>query len=565
MPLPYHADRPDLTFDEVLSRDLERKGDPASLVAPRRTAKGTLPPGPVSAQAQDDSARVPTQVARAGIWGLSGRAVLMLANLGATPFTIRLLGPSAYGLWALIQAILLWVNPAEIGMGVATTKYGAERYALGDAAGEAKVVWSGLAVTLATTSLVGAALALIAHPLLAMLHVRGNALIAGTWALRLTAATFVVTQLVGVVNTSQQVRLRWRQYTFIYTLTNLIGAVGVPVAIYVFSGGVTVAAAVGLVASLLFLVSLSWDSLRLQPALRYPRADRTTLRELVTYGGPYALVAVAAIPLGTGERFFLSANASTTALAYYAVAMTVATTLQVLPEQLQAPLMPALTRLHAGGHHEEHEALYRKSLSGLYLVLTPATIIVALLARPFLTLWAGTTYGSHGTILLLVALAGVWANALEWVPWSYMLSAGKTKTLALLQGAELGPYLATAWFLTNRYGALGAAIVWSARLVLEAVTLFAITGRSYHLPVLPLSERRVRSVVAPALFGLACLVAASMTGGLLARSAVAAALLAVYVVAMWWLVMTRSERHGVSNLLCDMLGLPPRRRPAHSR
>jgi O-antigen/teichoic acid export membrane protein len=508
------------------------------------------------------------QVAKAGTWGLAGRTVLLLANLGATPFTIRLLGPAAYGLWALVQAILTWANLAEGGMWAATTKYGAQRYAVGDDAGEAKVVWSGLTFVLTTTSAVALGLALGAHTILGLLNVRGSMVEAGAWALRLSCASFVVSSLVGTVNTAQQVRLRWKHYTLFSVASNLLGSVGVPLAIWLFSGGVVAAAAVGLLASSLYFLGLSWDAVRVQPALRRPRVDKATLRQLSSYGGALSVANLAAVPLLTGERFFLGANTSTTVVAYYAVAITIATTLQVLPEQLGAPLIPALSRLEAEGRHDEHRALYGKSLFGLFLVVTPATIVMALLAKPFLTLWAGSAYGAHATVLLLVALGGVWANALAWVSHDYMLSAGKTKVLALLQVAEVAPYLGAAWVLTAKWGALGAAMVWSGRLVLDAVAQLLIVRRLYHLPVVPLSERRLRSVVAPILLGLSCLGASALSGGLIARCAMASVILAGYAVVVWCIVLTARERQGVVSLLGKMLGSSPRRgrrRPAHAR
>jgi O-antigen/teichoic acid export membrane protein len=497
---------------------------------------------------------MPAQVGRASTWGFSGRAILLLANFASTPFTIRLLGPSAYGLWALIQTILLWVQPAEAGQSMATTKYGAERYAAGDAAGESAVVWSGLGFILMTTGFVAVALALGAHVLLALLHVSGSLLRAGTWALRVSCGTLLVSSIAGAVNTAQQVRLRWKQYTVFNVSSNLTLAVGVPMAIFFFSGGVVTAAVVGLLGSLVYFLGLFWDAVHVQPALRRPRVNRATLGQLISYGWPLALVGMASVPSGTGERFFLAANTSTTAVAYYAVAMTVATTLEVLPQQVTSPLLPALSRLQAEGKDAEHRALYAKSLAGLFLAVSPVAILVALLARPFLTLWAGRAYGAHGAPLLLVALVGMWVNALGWVPNAYILSSGKTKMLAVLQGAELPCYLAAAWVLTAKWGAIGAAGVWSARLVADSVAQSIIAHRKGGLPIVPLSARRVRSMAAPTLLGVICIAVAALTEGLLVRAGTAVVLVVLYAGMVWRFVLTRNERRGVTALLAEMLG-----------
>lgn len=546
--------------------DLEAGTLPAS--ATTQYVPGSATDGAVPVMDPTDQVGMPARVARAGTWGLAGRTILLLANFGATPFTIRLLGPSAYGLWALIQAILVWAGPAEGGQGTATTKYGAERYAEHDAVGESKVIWSGLCFALFTTSSVGLALGLGARSLLEALNVSGRALGAGVWALRLASGTFVIASVAGAINTAQQVRLRWKQYTLLNVFSNLLGAIGVPLAIYFSSGGVVAAAMVGLAASLLYFIGLSWDALRVQPRLRRPRLDGATLRLLIPYGGALALANLANVGLNTGERFLLAGNASTTAVAYYAVAMTIATTLSILPEQLVLPLMPALTRLHTEGKAKEFSDLYGKSLSALFLLVTPATIVVALVAKPFLTLWAGRAYGEHGTLLLLVALVGVWANALGWVPDMYLLSVGKANVFAALQGGQLVLYLGAAWVLTERWGALGAALVWSSGWVVYSVLHLLVARRLGRLPVNPLSERRMRCASAPVLLGASCMGVATLTGGLVGRMALAAVLLVVYAFALWWFVLTARERVGVCRLLGDMVGREvrlKRRKPADAR
>jgi hypothetical protein len=97
------------------------------------------------------------------------------------------------------------------------------------------------------------------------------------------------------------------------------------------------------------------------------------------------------------------------------------------------------------------------------------------------------------------------------------------------------------------------------------IVTFAITRRSFHMPLLPLSERRARCIAAPVLLGAACLGAAHLGNDLLARLGMASVLLAAYMIATWWLVLTHRERRGVARLLRDMLNLPERGSPLHAR
>lgn len=494
------------------------------------------------------------QVAAAGAWGLAGRMVMLIANFVATPFLIRLLGPSRYGLWALLQTSVMWAWLADIGMATASTKLGSECYAHRDDRGESTIVWTALGVTGVATACIAVIVALEAPAILAhVMHARGRLLSTGVVGLRLVCALFVAQAVAGTVNTPQVVRLRWRDYTLVTTSGNLIMAIGAPVALVVLSGGVVTVAAVALGAAVFGAVGNLILAVRAQPALRRPSLEKATLQRLLAYGGALAISSLASIPLTTAERFFLAHNHSTTVVAYYGVAATVGTVLYLLPAQLVQPLLPGLAKLEAQGRFEEHRALYRRSLVGLFLVVTPAAMLLAFLAHPFLSFWAGRTYGLRSTGPVLIIIAGVWLNCLAWVPNSYLLSSGRTKLLACIDVAQIAPYLLVAWILTGRYGVIGAALVWSGRLVVQSIVLFIVVRNvAPALSFLPLSDRRWRSLATPVALGCLLLGAAILSSGAI-RFIWAGALGAAYLVVTWCWVLTTAERAGLSRLFGELM------------
>jgi O-antigen/teichoic acid export membrane protein len=512
--------------------------DAPELPSDRPATPSPEPPAPTDAQ-----------VAGAGAWGFGGRAVLLLANLIATPFLIRLLGPSRYGLWTLLLLATNWASYADLGMGIASTRFGAGYYTRGDPQGESSVVWTALGLIAVTTGCVATAIALAAHSVLAsLLHVERGLVTAGTVALRVGCAIFVLQSVAAIVNTPQVVRLRWRQWTVLTTSVNLLGTIVAPVALAVCGGGVTTVALVNLAASILLVAVNTLLAVRLQPALLHPRFDKAVLQRLLGYGGALTVAGLALVPLTTAQRFFLAHNHSTTAVAYLAVAGTVATTLQVLPGQLTAPFLPGLARLETAGRRQELRALYAKGLSGLFLLVTPAAVLLAFVGRPFLSLWAGPQYGAHSTAPFLVMLAGVWFGCLAWMPVSYLLSSGRAGVIACIRTAELVPYLVAAWILTERFGVMGAAFVWAAGCALDSVLMFAAARRAASLPCLPLSDRRLRSLAGPLALAAAALLLAQVSSGLAARLFCAAILTVAYGAAVWCFILTSRERYGITAL-----------------
>jgi O-antigen/teichoic acid export membrane protein len=439
-------------------------------------------------------------------------------------------------------------------MGLASTKFGADRYAHGDDDGESAVIWTALGITAVTTTCMALAIGITAPFIVAdVLEVRGALVGPGVLGLRIVAGVLMVQAATEIVNTPQVVRLRWRQFTLVNGLAALIAAIGPPLALTAVSGGVVTVTTVALCAAIVGALGSFVLGVRLQPAIRRPRVNRAVLRQLLSYGGALTIAGVASIPRMTAERFFLAHNHSTTVVAYYAVAATLATTLNVLPEQLVGPLLPGLVRLEAQGRIDEQRALYRKSLAALFLGLTPAAIILAFLAHPFLSLWAGPAYGLHSTGPLFVIVAGVWFNCMAWVPYNYLLSCGRTKLIARVQMAEVLPYLAGAWVLTSGYGAMGAAIVWSASFVADSVIFFTVVRRvAPQLTFSPLSERRLRSVGAPVLLACLFVAAATVSHGLPARLTWAAGLGLIYTAIVWFLVLTAGERQGLLQLVGEV-------------
>src|SRR5437660_1434783 len=108
-----------------------------------------------------------TRVARGSAWSVGGQAVTLFASLIATPFVIRLLGPEGYGVLALINVLIGYLAFTDLGMGTASTRFGADASGRGDDKGENEVavIWTSLCIAAVPSLLGAAALVLLARPL----------------------------------------------------------------------------------------------------------------------------------------------------------------------------------------------------------------------------------------------------------------------------------------------------------------------------------------------------------------------------------------------------------------
>jgi O-antigen/teichoic acid export membrane protein len=200
----------------------------------------------------------------------------------------------------------------------------------------------------------------------------------------------------------------------------------------------------------------------------------------------------------------------------------------------------------------EARRLYANALQGAFLLLTPSILLLAYIARPFLSVWAGQRYGAHSTQVAYVVFAGVWFNAMAYIPQVYLFANGRAWVIARLHLGEIIPYLLAAALVTANFGALGAAVVWSARSLIDASIMFPLASRAGGVTLSPLSSRRLRSMLAPALLAIGVIVLSQVTSGLGVRVVVVFVVAVIYSVMFWALALADFERAGLSALMAQL-------------
>lgn len=514
-----------------------------------------LPVG-VAERHPDAHSGLGTRVVRGGMWTLGGQAVLLVTSLFITPFVLRLLAPSVYGAYSLINSVVAYLAFTDLGMGVASTRFASQAFAAGNAEAESDAIWTSFAITALVTSITVAVLALAAHWLIASgLHVPSSIQPATIIGLRLALLGLLARSLGGIWNTSQVVRLRFDVYTVINSGSYLAQSLLIFGAFWLGHGLVTAGAIMATMGAVNALGHL-WASGRLQPAIYHPRLDPTILKPLLRFGSPIVFTGLVGTALFHGERFLLVRYASVEALAYYSVAFAIAQLLELAPNALTQGLLPAFSRLREGSGHEHLRFLYFQSLQGTILTIVPVALLLGLAGRRFLALWAGPTYGAHSTYPLYLLLAGFVLNAVGHMPRTLLISYGRTDIIARCHAAEVIPYLAIAVFLIGRFGVVGAAAAWAIRASAECLVMLPLTGNFCGVFWLP-GKAKFRGYLlslAALLVPVAVALALSFPTPILAGGTIFS--VAAYARVVWSLVLNDEERDLLSLQALRLRGQP---------
>jgi O-antigen/teichoic acid export membrane protein len=481
-------------------------------------------------------------VARSGLWAMGGQIATILASLLSTPFTIRLLHQSGYGTWIVMQSLVSYIVVADVGMTSASTRLGSSYQADGDDKGEAAVVWTALAISLATTLAICVIAWVVAPYLLpTFLHLGQSGSRTAVTAFRIICVALIAQSISGTANTPQLIRLRWGAYTLITSGTSVLQALAVPTALAVLSGGLITAASVVAGAYALAAIGNCVVSARIQPRVKRPSFRKKLVRPLMTYGGGLTISGLAAFPLTNAERLLLGYFRSARIVGYYGVASLVGNVLRALPASVVGPLFPALSKLDSSSDTESRDRLFSLALQCVVAIVTPMTLAAIFAIRPFLRLWAGLEYARNSAVPFDILVIGVCANSMAYVPYSYLLAVGRTKLIARIHLAELLPYVALAALSTRFLAATGAAMAVSARLIVDAAIFFRCVHADGVL-LHPLPRRRGRFCGVTALLAISFIGSAAVAESLIERIAILTLLLSADWLAVYILVLEENDR-----------------------
>jgi O-antigen/teichoic acid export membrane protein len=491
---------------------------------------------------QPSTSGMTTRVMRGGLWTLGGQAVMLLASLAATPFVIRLLGLEAYGVLSLINIVIGYLAFAEMGMGSASTRFGADFHGRNDDDGEVAVIWTSLLIALVPALLAALALAALAGQLVEQaLHLPSHLHREAALAIQLAAVGFVARCVSGVINTPQLVRLRMDLHTLIIAGTGVAQILLVPLVLFL-GGGLVGAVAVITGSAIVAVLIQAATSASLLPQLLRPRISRSLMRPLTSFGGSLVISSLAAMVLVNAEKILLTRFSSVTGFAYYSVAYTVASMLTIVPLAISQPLLPAFTRLQADKDQEPLIRLYARALRGNLLWIAPAALLLGAAARPFFALWAGPEFGRESTWPFFILVIGLMFNVMAYVPLNLLMAFGRSDIIARIHLAELVPYLLCAAVLTYKFGAVGAALAWSLRVVADMVIFSLAARRISGFSPSPIPANRLSYLAAlAALLPSLLLILRTATNSMLTIGATLFCVI-IYCGVVWAGVLTPEER-----------------------
>lgn len=409
------------------------------------------------------------------LWNLAGTAIPMVAGLALIPFTLSRLGSEAFGVLTLVWGLIGYFSVFDLGVGRALTVQLSQLTATGRVSDAGPLVRAGMLLTLAA-GLLGVALIWLLAPGMA------NHWLKISPGLQDEARLAFLIAAVGVLPTTLASGLRGALEGLDRFAASNLSRMVLGVWMFALPGLAVYFHGPRLDVITLYLVLGRWlvvlgMAVQLRGVLFFRVASiaKRHFQTLWNYGLWVTVTGIVGPLMVYGDRFFVSAAVGADQLPLYAIPQDVLLRLLLIPMALTGALLP---RLAAMGVSEAATA-YRQTYRRVGVVMLAICLLAAALAYPALSLWISAEFATLALPVVLVLCVGVWINSLASVPYTLLHAKGNPRLTALFHLAELLLYFLALWFLSSRYGLVGAALAWVARVSLDWLLLHFAVRRLY--------------------------------------------------------------------------------------
>lgn len=175
------------------------------------------------------------------------------------------------------------------------------------------------------------------------------------------------------------------------------------------------------------------------------------------------------------DRFFVAGFVTQTELSIYIASQDIVSRYLIIPWSVAIVLTPYFaSEKYTTAYFKLAHANAFKKIAALTLLFFLAALVVIYYLLP---LWLESEFVSLTQVISLILLVGVVFASVAQLPLVFLYAQGKAKLLSFIFMSEGVLYLCFAPFLYEKFGVLGAAGVWSARLFIEMLLLFLVANR----------------------------------------------------------------------------------------
>ena len=400
-----------------------------------------------------------------------GTSTAIAISIVTVPLYITAIGLERYGVLAVVWTILTYFGLVELGVSGAMV----QRLAGGLLSARQKIslYWTGFSMNLAM-GLAGALLLWLSfNPILSALsfstvEVGNETRSAGG----LIAALVLVMTLRSVNNSVLFGAERFVAATILSTLESAASAVAPLVVAIYFSADIYWLIAAILVVRIAFVVASFVVMIPSLPGFKVVGGHLSQARDLLSIGIWYWLAGLIAPLLTYLDRFLIGSVVGVAQLPYYTVPQTILQQSSHIPRALGSVLFPRFSALK---DDDAARKLAVDAMEAMAFVVTPISVVLILAMEPLLSIWLSADFAGRSTEVGVVIMFSLLPSSMARILGSQLNGRNRPDLMVKALLLELAPYAFGLYFLSTAFGLIGVALVWTLRVIVDALLLGAMS------------------------------------------------------------------------------------------
>ena len=405
-----------------------------------------------------------------GLLNLAGQIIPLAVGLVAIPELIQMLGVERFGILALIWLTIGYFSLFDFGLGKAITIVVARKFGSNEVGEIPDVVWTGAML-----------LFVLGGFSLAIVYFASDWLTAHAFGigpdLRAEARSSIA--LLAVSLPIVLVSIGLRGVLEAYQEFKFIASVRIPIGVWNFVGPVialrNAESLDGVVLYLLCgrLVAMSLFLYRCIGIVSAPCLQSISKKAAVTivrFGGWLAISNVVGPLTAFMDRIVVAVLLPISAVSYYTTPHQVVTRILIVPSALLGAFFPAFATLSRSSPGESYKLMQRATVYVLAIV-APASIIIAVFAKPLLSVWVGEDFAENSYEVARLLGTAVSVNCVGIVAQMYIQAVGRPDITAKFSLIELPVFSVYLVVLVENLGTVGAGYAWNIRVMTSTLLL----------------------------------------------------------------------------------------------
>jgi O-antigen/teichoic acid export membrane protein len=497
-------------------------------------------------------------LARNAALNLTAEGWIFLVLLVAMPKLVSFLGETSFGLFSLAWVVIGYLAFLDIGVNRAATKFVSEHLAEQDHEAVLQIVRTAVVANLGLGLAGGLAVVLASSYLIHSVFKVSPDLVGQArltfYAVGCAVPVLLVQGVFRAVLSSFQ-RFGWINAVNAVTTTVQWGVAallawrGSGVAVVVFS---TVVARMVASAAYGTVLSRTLSGLDL-----FKAGNLHGLPKLLRFGSWVTVSQLVSPLLVYLDRVLIASFVSLAAVTLYTVPTEVMTRLRIIPSSLVTTLYPAFSERGTGNQREQLQRLYTGSVRYLLMAMLPGILFLVVFGTDLLSLWMGPQFAKQTSLVLQILGFGILLNCMANIPYNALQALGRPDITGKFHLLELPLYIALCVVLIPRWGILGAALVNSFRVSLDAALLFWGAHRYCRCSIEPLWDKTALVMLClSGILGLSLGAIHLLVNSPWGRLGAGSIAVAVYFVSVWRLLVDQDDKPRIGQAMKLLIGQP---------